>query len=62
MVVEIGGVVACAGGKEMMEMDKNEELLHQQPNQQQPQLSGAADPEPWLPSMAAGLVDESNSD
>ena len=45
-----------------MEMDKKEELLQQQPNQQQPQLPGAADPDPWLPPMAAGLVDESNSD
>ena len=61
MVVEIGGVVACDGGKGMMEMDKKEELLQQQPNQQQPQLPGAADPGPWPPRMAAGLVDESNS-
>ena len=43
-------------------MDKKEELLRQQPNQQQPQLPGAADPDPWPPPMAAGLVDESNSD
>ena len=62
MVVEIGGVVACDGGKGMMEMDKKEELLQQQPNQQQPQLPDAADPDPWPPSMPAGLVDESNSD
>ena len=62
MVVEIGGVVACDGGKWMMEMEKKEELLQQQPNQQQPQLPGAADPDPWPPPMAADLVDESNSD
>ena len=62
MVVEIGGVMACDGGKGMMEsmqMDKEEELREQQPNQQQPQLSGAADPDPWPPPMSAGL-DESN--
>ena len=49
MVVEIGGVMACDGGKGMMEsmqMDKEEELLQQQPNQQQPQLPGAADLDP----------------
>ena len=61
-VVEVGGVMACDGEKRMMEMDKKEELLQQQPNQQQPQLPGAADPDPWPPPMAAGLVDESNSD
>ena len=40
MVVEIGGVMACDGGKGMMgsmQMDKEEELLQQQPKQQQPQ-------------------------
>ena len=37
--VEVGGVVACDGGKRMMEMDKKEELLQQQPNQQQPSSS-----------------------
>ena len=58
-VVEVGGVMACDGEKGMMEMNKEEELLQQQPNQQ---LLGAADPDPWPPSMAAGLVDESNSD
>ena len=63
MVVEIRGVVvACDGGKGMIEMDKEQELLQQQPNQQQPQLAGAADPDPWPSPMAAGLVDESNSD
>ena len=61
-MVEIGGVVACDGGKGMMEMDKKEELLQQQPNQQQAQLPGAADPGPWPPPMAAGLADGSNSD
>ena len=61
-VVEVGGVQACDGEKMMMEMDKKEELLQQQPNQQQPQLPGAADPDPWPPPMEAGLVDESNSD
>ena len=61
-VVEVGGVMACDGGKWMMEMDKKEELLQQQPNQQQPRLPGAADLNPWPPLMAAGLVDESNSD
>ena len=54
--------MACDGGKGMLEMDKKEELLQQQPNQQQPQLPGAADPDPWPPPMRAGLVDESNSD
>ena len=50
MVVEIGGVMACDGGKgmiESMQMDKEEELLQQQPKQQQPQLPGAAAPNPW---------------
>ena len=74
MVAEVGGVMACDGGKGMMEsmqMDKEEELLQQQPNQQQPdqqqpnqqqpQLPGAADPGPWPPSMSPGL-DESNSE
>ena len=62
MVVEIGGVIACDGGKGMMEMNKEEELLQQHPNQQQPQLPGAVDPDPWPLPMAASLVDESNSD
>ena len=62
MVVEVRGVMACDGEKGMMEMDKKEELLQQQPNQQQPQLPGAADPDPWPPPMAVGLVDERNSD
>ena len=64
MVVVIGGMTACDGGKGIMEsiqMDKKEELLQQQPNQQQPQLPGAADPDPWPPPMAASL-DESKSD
>ena len=65
MVVEIGGVMACDGGKGMMEsmqMDKEEELLQQQqPKQQQPQLPGAADPDPWPSPMSAGL-DESTSE
>ena len=64
VVVEVGGVMACDGEKGMMEfmqMGKEEELLQQQPNQQQPQLPGAADPDPWPPPMSAGL-DESNSD
>ena len=54
--------MACDGEKGMMEMNKEEELLQQQPNQQQPQLPGAVDPDPWPPPMPAGLVDESNSD
>ena len=45
MVVEIGGVMACDGGKGMMgsmQMNKENELLQQQqPHQQQPQLPGA---------------------
>ena len=64
MVVEIGGVMGCDGGKGMMEsmqIDKEGELLQQQPNQHHPQLPGAADLDPWPPPMAAGL-DESNSD
>ena len=64
MVVEIGGEMACVGAKGMMgsmQMDKEEELLQQQPNQQQPQLPGAADPDPWPPPMSADL-DESNSE
>ena len=63
MVVEVGGVMACDGGKGIMEstqMDKEEELLQQQPNQQQPQLPGAADPDQWPPPMAASL-DESTA-
>ena len=50
MVVEVGGVMACDGEKgmiESMQMDKEKELLWQQPHQQQPQLPGAADPDPW---------------
>ena len=49
MVVEVGGVMACDGGKWMMEsmqMDKEKELLQQQQHQQQPQLPGAAAPDP----------------
>ena len=64
MVVEIGRVMACDGGKGMMEamkMDKEDELLQQQPNQQQPQPPGAADPDSWLPPMSAGLG-KSNSE
>ena len=64
MVVQIGGVMACDGGKGMMEsmqMDKEEELLQQQPTQQKPQLPGAADPDPWPPPMSARL-DKSNSE
>ena len=64
MVVEIGGMMACDGGKGMMEsmqMDKEKELLQQQPHQQQPQLPGAAAPDPWPPPMEADL-DESNSE
>ena len=47
MVVDIGGVMACDGGKGMMvstQKDKEEELLKQQPNQQQPQIPSSADP------------------
>ena len=61
MVVDIE-VVACDKGKGMMGVAKKEELPQQHPNQQQPLLPGAADPDPWPPPMAAGLVDESNSD
>ena len=61
-VVEVGGVMACDGEKGMMEMNEEEELLQQQPIQQQPQLPGAVDTVPWPPPMPAGLVDESNSD
>ena len=42
-------------------MHKEEELLQQQPNQQQSQLPGAVDPDPWPPPMSAAL-DESNSE
>ena len=64
VVVEIGGVVACDGEKEMMvsmQMDTQEELLQQQPNEQQPELFGAAAPDPWPPPMSAD-PDESNSE
>ena len=44
-----------------MQMDKEEELLQQQLNQQQPQLSGAAAPDLCSPSLSAGLG-ESNSE
>ena len=63
MVVEIGGVMAYDREKGMMgsmQMDKEEELLQQQPHQQQPQLPGAAAPDPWPPPLSADL-DESNS-
>ena len=56
-------MMACDGGKgvmESMQMDEEQELLQQQPNQQQPQLPGVDDPDPWPPPMSAGL-DESNS-
>ena len=49
-MVEVGGVMACDGGKRMMEsmqMDKEKELLRQQPHQQQPKLPVAAAPNPW---------------
>ena len=52
IVVEIGGVMACDGGREMMESmqtDKEKEPLQQQPQQQQPQLPGATAPDPWPP-------------
>ena len=64
VVVEVGGVMACDGGKGVMgsmQMGKQEEVLQQQPNQQQPQLPCAADPDPRPPPMSAG-VDESKSD
>ena len=64
VVVQVGGVMVCDGRKGMMksmQMDKEEELLQQQPNQQQPQLPGAADQDPWPPLMSSGL-DESNSE
>ena len=54
--------MACDGEKGMMEMNKEEELLQQQPDQQRPQLPGAVDQDPWPPPMPAGIVDESNSD
>ena len=64
MVVEIGGVMACDGGKGMMEsmqMDKEKELLQQQPQQQQPQLPGAAAPDPWpLPMSSEHERQQSN--
>ena len=50
MVVEVGGVMARARGEEMMEsiqMDKEKELLRQQPHQQQPQLPSAVAQTPW---------------
>ena len=56
MVVEIGGVMACDREKRMMasiQMDNEKELLQQQPQHQQPQLPGAAAPDPWPPSIAA---------
>ena len=55
MVVEMGGVMACDGGKGMMgsmQMDKEEEPVQQ--HQQQPQLPGAAAPTLW-PSPQAQL-------
>ena len=64
MMVEIGGVMEFDGGKGMMEsmqMDKEKELLQQQPHQQQPKLPGAAAPDPWPSPMPAGL-DERNSE
>ena len=53
MVVEIGGVAACDGEKGVMEMDKKDQLLQQRPNQLQPQLPRAADPDPWPPPRPA---------
>ena len=44
-----------------MQMDKDEELLQQQPQQQQPQLPGAASPDPWPPPLSAD-IDENNSE
>ena len=62
--------MSCDVGKGMMEsmqidksmqMNKEEELLQQQPNQQQPQPPGAANPDPWPSPMPAGL-EERNSE
>ena len=64
MVVEIGRVMARDGGKGMMEpmqMNKEKELLQQQPKQQQPQLPGAAAPDPW-PSPSSADLDKSNNE
>ena len=64
MVVEIGSVMARDGEKRIMgsmQMGKEKELLQQQPHQQQPQVPGAAAPDPWPPPMSADL-DESNSE
>ena len=44
-----------------MQMDKEKELPQQHPQQQQPQLPGAATPDPWPPPMSADL-DESNGE
>ena len=57
-MVKVGGVMACDGekGVESMQMDKEEELLQQQPNQQQPQLPGAADPDLWPPQWQQVLM------
>ena len=62
---EVGRVMARDGEKEMMgsmRIDKQKDLLQQQPQpQQRPQLPGAAAPDPWPPPMSADL-DESNSE
>ena len=56
--------MSCDVGKGMMEsmqidksmqINKEEEMLQQQPNQQQPQLPGAANPYPWPSPMPTGL-------
>ena len=61
MVVEVVGVMACDERKGMMmqstQIEKEKELLQQQPHQQQPQLPGAATPDPWPPPMSADLVE-----
>ena len=56
--------MACDGGKGMigsMQMYKEEELLQQQPLQQQPQPPGIAAPHPW-PRLLSADYDESNNE
>ena len=62
-VVEVERVISFDGDKGIMEsmtMDTQEELLQQQPKQQQSQLPGAAAPNPWPLPLSVDLDERNN--